>query len=305
MLKPLAAAAATLSLVFALPAAAAGSAPATAAYSPQRFSVEVIGQGPDVILIPGLNTPRAVWQPQAERLKARYRVHLVQLRGFGEAAGPNAQGPVLEPFVVDLARYIADNRIERPALIGHSLGGLAALMLGTRHPALAGRIMVVDALPFIGTLFDPAATAQSIAPRAAQLKAMMLAQASGWTPPAKAPDCSAAQGEAPAMSRSMHGLCLIGGWMAASDPRVGAQAMEDDMLTDLREEIAAISVPLTVAYAQDTRQLPAERFAAIWSAAYVRAPRARLVPVDGSRHFIMLDQGEALDHEISAFLASD
>jgi pimeloyl-ACP methyl ester carboxylesterase len=138
---------------------------------------------------------------------------------------------------------------------------------------------------------------------------MMLAQASGWTPPAKASDCSAAQGEAPsmpgAMSRSMHGLCQIGGWTAASDPRVGAQAMEDDMLTDLREEIAAISVPLTVAYAQDTRQLPAERFAAIWSAAYIRAPRARLVPVDGSRHFIMLDQSEVLDREISAFLASD
>lgn len=307
MIKLLAAAAATLSLACTAPAQARSAPPTTKpAYAPQRFSVEVIGKGPDVILIPGLNTPRAVWQPQAERLKAKYRVHLVQLRGFGEPAGPNASGPVLDPFVADLARYIADNRITRPAVIGHSLGGLAALMLAARSPGLPGKVMVVDAVPFIGTLFDPAATVATITPRAAQMKAGMLAQGAGWTAPAQAPDCSAVTGDAPVvqgvMSRSNKGLCQIRGWMAASDPRVGAQAMEDDLVTDLREGIAAISVPVTVAYAQDTRVMPAERFAALYAAAYARAPKARLVPVADSFHFIMLDQSDTLDREIRAFL---
>jgi hypothetical protein len=39
-------------------------------------------------------------------------VHLVQVKGFGEPAGRTRQGPVLEPLVEELARYIADNRIE-------------------------------------------------------------------------------------------------------------------------------------------------------------------------------------------------
>lgn len=307
MPKLIAACAATLSLALATPALAASAPESTAATAPARFSVEVIGQGPDVILIPGLNTPRAVWRPQAERLKDRYRVHLIQLRGFGEPAGPNASGPVLDPFVADLARYLAENRIHKPAVIGHSLGGLAAMSLGVRHPGLPGRIMVVDALPFIGTLFDPTATAATIAPRAAQLKAALLARAPGWQAPASAPDCSTAQGEAPAvpgaMSRTLKGLCQIGRWMAASDPRVGAQAMEDDMVMDLREDIARIIAPLSVVYARDARSMPAERFTAIWHAAYAKAPAARLVPVDDSLHFVMLDQPEALDRAITAFLA--
>lgn len=309
MTKLLAACAATLSLALSTPLAAAPAkapAAATPAYAPQRFSVEVVGSGPDVIMIPGLNTPRSVWRPQAERLKAQYRVHLVQIRGFGEPAGPNAEGPVLDPFVADLAQYISANRIRQPAVIGHSLGGLSALMLAARHPALPGRVMVVDAVPFIGTLFDPNATAAAIAPRAAQMKAGMLAQGSGWAPPSAAPDCTAVTGEAPAMpgamARSLKGLCQIRGWMAASDPRVGAQAMEDDMVTDLREGIAAITAPLTVVYGRDARVMPGDRFAAIYGQAYARAPQARLVPVEDSLHFVMLDQPDALDREIRTFL---
>lgn len=301
MLKRSAALAAMLSLALATPALAKPSA-----YQPQRFSVEVTGKGSDVILIPGLNSPREVWQAEAERLKARHRVHLVQLRGFGEAAGINAQGPVLEPFVADLARYIRDNRLRGPAVIGHSLGGLAAMMLGADHSGVAGRIMVVDAVPFIATLFDPAATLESIRPRAQMMKTAMLAQGQGWAAPTRAPDCSAQSGDAaPApgvMATSNAALCRIGGWIAASDPRVGAQAMADDMLTDMREGVGRITVPLRVVYGVDEKVLPAQRHAAIYAQAYAKAPGAQLVPISSSRHFVMLDQPEALHREIELFL---
>src|SRR5690606_17062447 len=110
-----------------------GGRPALAqepAYVPARFSVEVLGEGPDVIFIPGLATSREVWRATAGQLEASHRIHLVQVKGFGEPAGPNAEGPVLQPLVEDLARYISDNHIELPSVVGHSLGGLIALMLG-------------------------------------------------------------------------------------------------------------------------------------------------------------------------------
>src|SRR5687768_18396338 len=97
----------------------AGARPALA-QEPTRFSVEVSGEGPDVIFLPGLATSRGVWADAVAALGPGYRVHLVQLKGFGEPAGPNAQGPVLAPLVVELARYIADNRLERPAKIGRA-----------------------------------------------------------------------------------------------------------------------------------------------------------------------------------------
>ena len=115
------------------------------AFVPTRFSVEVSGEGPDVIFVPGLATSREVWGDAVAGLGPGYRVHLVQVKGFGEPAGPNAQGQVLAPLVEELARYIADNGIDRPVVVGHSLGGLMALMLGADHPALPGKLLIIDA----------------------------------------------------------------------------------------------------------------------------------------------------------------
>ena len=52
------------------------------AFTSDRLSVEVVGQGHDVILIPGLASSREVWRATADRLKATHTVHLVQLAGF-------------------------------------------------------------------------------------------------------------------------------------------------------------------------------------------------------------------------------
>ena len=64
-------------------------------------------------------------------------------------------GPVLEPFMQGLADYITECRIERPAVVGHSIGGMIALMLAARHPQLPGRVVSVDGAPFIGPLMAP------------------------------------------------------------------------------------------------------------------------------------------------------
>ena len=66
------------------------------------------GAGPDVVLIPGLSTSRSVWDGTVKALDGKYRLHLVQIRGFGDDAGVNSEGPVLEPFVAELADYIDD-----------------------------------------------------------------------------------------------------------------------------------------------------------------------------------------------------
>jgi pimeloyl-ACP methyl ester carboxylesterase len=62
-------------------------------------------------------------------------------------------------------------KIEKPAIVGHSLGGLLALMIAAKAPDAVGKVMVVDALPFYALLFNPAATVEMTKPFAEQAKA--------------------------------------------------------------------------------------------------------------------------------------
>ena len=297
-------AAALAAIAPALPAAAKSTHQATA-FVPTRFSVVVEGHGPDVILIPGLSSPRHVWDASAERLKKMHRVHLVQLKGFGEPAGPNASGPVLQPFVEELVAYIEAKRLQRPAIVGHSMGGLAALIIATDHPSLPGKLLVVDALPFIGPLFG-AASVDAVRPMADQMRAMLIANAAKTTPDFAAPDCPASL-PAPAalkgtMTNSGQGTCLVRYGAAASDLRVVAQAMYDDMVTDLTLRLGTIKVPVTLLYPQDDRLLTAAMAAKIYGDAYAGLPSAKLVPIKGSYHFIMQDQPAAFAAALDEFV---
>jgi pimeloyl-ACP methyl ester carboxylesterase len=95
--------------------------PLVVSAEPARFSVTVTGSGPDVILVPGLMSDRAVWDGSAAALEG-HRVHLVQIAGFaGEPAGSNGQGPLLAPIVEELGAYIASVGLERPRIVGHFL----------------------------------------------------------------------------------------------------------------------------------------------------------------------------------------
>jgi len=91
----------------------------------ERFTATVTGptDAPAVILIPGLTSPASVWDKTIAQLSATHRVHALQVRGFaGEPAGPNAEGPVLQPLIAEIAAYA--EALDQPAIIGHSVGGL-------------------------------------------------------------------------------------------------------------------------------------------------------------------------------------
>jgi pimeloyl-ACP methyl ester carboxylesterase len=150
-------------------------------FASDRISIVTGGAGPDVVLIPGLTGHRDVWAGVSEQLDDRYRLHLVQVNGFaGFAPGANAEGPVSAPVAEEIARYISEQGLERPAVIGHSMGGSIGIMLAARHPDRMGRLMVVDMMPFVGAMFGPpGTTAESVRPTADQIRAQILADPPG------------------------------------------------------------------------------------------------------------------------------
>lgn len=268
---------------------------ATEAAEPTRFSVTVSGEGPDVILIPGLASSGAVWDETVKRLAQHHRVHVVQVAGFaGAPAGPNAQGPLLAPMVEELSEYAA--KLGHPAIIGHSLGGLAALEAAAKHPEAVGRVLVVDALPFYGLLSGPFASVAMMTPQAAITRQVI----EGQSPQAfAASEKSAMAG----MVKSPDGQAQALAWAIASDRHALANALYDDMTTDARSDLPKIKTPVTVLYAWDPdMHLPAANADRLYASAYKGLAGVVLKRIDGTHHFIMLDQPTVFAAEVEAFL---
>lgn len=276
------------------PAGIALPVPTHAAEAPARFSVTVEGEGPDVIMIPGLMSPRTVWDDAVASLGGRYRVHRLQIGGFaGEPAGANAEGPLLEPIADAVAAYISENKLDRPAVVGHSMGGLLGLMLTERHPELVGKLMIVDSLPFYSMLMSPAATPESVAPQAATFRDQLLAmsdeafaaqQAAGYR------SLVATESARPALIEQS----------LKSDREVAARAIYELMTTDIRPKLAGIDTPITVLYA--TNAYVSDALVGPLFRSFDAAPHAKVVPVADSYHFIMIDQPEVFGAALGDFL---
>jgi pimeloyl-ACP methyl ester carboxylesterase len=269
---------AALSALLAAPAAAAP-------IKPTRISVAVRGSGPDVILIPGLSASRSIWNRTVAAVPG-YRYHLVQVAGFaGTPAAGNAAGRVAAPVAEEIARYIAANRLGRPAIVGHSMGGSIAMMIGARHPEVAGRVMVVDMLPSPARPF-------------------------GISPAAVKPLARLIGGEMEGADRLRRDLKSLVGrfgnsdWLESrSDAGVVGRALEEMLSTDLTPELPRIRAPLTVVYACSARLSytcgPVSR---AYASAYARRPGTRLMRIDRSGHTIMWDQPAAFQAALRTFL---
>ena len=262
-----------------------------------RISVEVVGSGPDLVLVPGLDSSRQTWKHTAERLRGRYRLHLVQVAGFaGEPARANATGRILAPTAEAIDAYIVEAKLAPAVYIGHSLGGTMGLYLAQHHPEHLKKVLLVDSLPFYGVLMGgPTATAETVKPMADRIEAMMSAPAG----PVSDPTPMLAS-----MVKDPDGLKAVVGWSKASDRTVGGRAMADDMTLDLRAGLPATPTPITLVYPFDGGMgVPLAQWDALYNSQFAPLPHKTLVRVDDSRHFVMFDQPARFDAALDAFLA--
>ena len=283
-------------------ACATMSAPAQPDFASDRIGVSVEGSGPDVILIPGLSSRPAIWDTTAAHLAGRYRVHRVWVSGFaGRPAGANATGDsVSQPVAEEIARYIREQNLERPAVIGHSMGGWIGMVLAARHPESVGRLMVVDMMPFMGAMFGPPGTTpEQVRPVADQILAGIRTAA---------PDARRAMAE-----QTLAGMIRTESLRAAeveaslaSDSDVSGRAFHEMIVTDLRPELANITAPVTVLYVTPTgAPLTDAQMDGFYQLSYANIPGVRLIRIPDAAHFIMYDNPGRFFAEVDAFLSAD
>jgi pimeloyl-ACP methyl ester carboxylesterase len=99
------------------------------------------GDGPPLVLIPGLAGGYGLLAPLARRLAERFHVICYQLRGEDDCFALR-QRFGLQDLVADLKQLIEHLGLERPSLLGVSFGGALAIEYAARFPSDIDRVVI-------------------------------------------------------------------------------------------------------------------------------------------------------------------
>lgn len=119
----------------------------------RKIHYAVAGSGPAVVLIHGLNIGWGFWHANIAALAKERSVWAVDLPGAGSSETRNVQNPGWGEEIVDmLDEFIQREVRQRTSIIGHSIGGWAALRLAAAGKPYLEKLVLVSALGFTNYL---------------------------------------------------------------------------------------------------------------------------------------------------------
>ena len=198
------------------------------------FEVSKTGKGKQVLIfIPGFASSGAVWDETKAVFEKDFTCYTLTMAGFaGVKSQPN---PSFENWKNEIANYIKNNKIEKPILIGHSMGGGLALAIAADYPDLIGKIVVVDALPCLAALSDPSFKSKDNNDCSAMVTQMTAMNETQFYDMQKQ--------TMPRLLADTSKLEMVVDWSVKSDRVTFAQMYCDFFNIDLREKIGAIKCP--------------------------------------------------------------
>src|SRR5690606_11678309 len=102
-------------------------------------------EGAPVVLLHGLPGSHRWWRYTLPALASDFRLHVPELVGFGGSRGaPVPRGGIPEMMEL-LVKWLDALEIDRPHLVGHSMGGQISIHLAAKHPERISRLVLVSA----------------------------------------------------------------------------------------------------------------------------------------------------------------
>lgn len=253
------------------------------------FDIKISGQGKQsIIFIPGFASSGEVWNETKSTYEKDFTCYTLTMAGFA-GVKPQANA-TFENWETSIASYIKENKIDKPIIIGHSMGGGLALAIASDYPDLIDKIIVVDALPCLMALTNPSFKSK------------------------ENNDCSNAVNQITSMSDSQFYQMqkqsipqlladttmqeTVVNWSMKSDRNTFAEMYCDFSNTDLREKIRNIkchSLILLESYFANVKPAVEEQ--------YKNLKSANLQYASKGLHFIMYDDKEWYFTQINNFLA--
>ena len=254
------------------------------------FEVSKTGKGKQaIIFIPGFASSGDVWNETKPNFEKDFTCYTLTMAGFaGVKPQPN---PSFENWKNEIANYIKTNKIEKPIVIGHSMGGGLALAIAADYPELIEKIVVVDALPCLSALMNP-----SFKSRENNNCSSMVNQMTAMT------DSQFYDMQKQTMPRLLENtskLEMVVDWSVKSDRKTFAEMYCDFSNIDLREKITTIKCPALILLESYFVNLkPAIE------AQYKNLKTANLKYANKGLHFIMYDDTAWYLKQLNSFIKS-
>lgn len=257
--------------------------------------IDRYGRGTNtIIFIPGLACGPWEWAREIRAFSQHNTVYALTLSGF-DGHAYTISGDPFAAFSRDFWTLLNTRKIAQPVIVGHSLGGTLAIALAEQHSDRLGGILALDGLPVFPALAQADAAAREKAAKgasaqiAAETSEQVLAYEKTYMQQIGTLDVTLVDPTAALEARS--DPAGIGAWIGA------------DLATDLRPDLAQITIPLVelMPYAQPSPYTQAQTFA-FYQSLIAGAPHGSVVVITNARHFAMLDQPQAVDDAIAALL---
>lgn len=100
-----------------------------------------------ILMIIGLTGVAYNWRETAEALEDRYRCIALNLRGHGDSGPTPDREFSFDSWDSDVHALVTQLELEKPIVMGHSLGGRVAFVYAAKHPDHTRGVVVVDVGP--------------------------------------------------------------------------------------------------------------------------------------------------------------
>jgi pimeloyl-ACP methyl ester carboxylesterase len=264
------------------------------------------GQGePALIVLPSLSVNSWTWSSAIAEMSADHTIYAANMAGFDGL--PPAPPPYISQADAAVMNLIRQENLKEPVLVGHSLGGHIALRLLEEHPDLFAGAVIVDETPY----FPPPQPGQTLQQRAQNVSQLAdgIASAPDWLYESQTRSTAATMVTDSALAQ------IVADHSLRSDRTTLAGATSEMSLEDLRPGLSKITAPLLVVAPVSAdapymnpqlRALTPTQLAATihdyYASQYAGAKTVTVETIANSKHFIMLDQPDALNAAIKNFL---
>jgi pimeloyl-ACP methyl ester carboxylesterase len=262
------------------------------------FAVKVTGKGKPIIFIPGLACSGEVWDSAVEHYKDHNECHVLTLAGFAGQPALKDKSAYLDTVRKGIVAYIKEKKLEKPVVVGHSLGGYLVFALAVGDPDLIGPVVAVDGMPCMMAAFAGAADPQMLRSQAEAMEKQM----------AGVPHEQFLKSQKERFGAWFTDKQLfekVASWITASDQATVARAVGDLVKGDARLGLEKVKAPVLLigAYSPDMEKMvKRDEYDKRMTDQIAKAPHHKLVVTTDAKHFIMYDQPKWLWEQMDAFL---